>query len=152
MAPNSELQQQSKLASFLASQKPYEIFDKVCSYLSTAEFLVFRQVCKQYYQVKNTQRYFDINTRLRSFVSDPCMFRSQLGKHDALISGIFALNFLESGWSNVPILDLFVKAGGQTDGLVTYIKDHEGYNKEDRLEITNVRTCFLERPNPPAHF
>lgn len=152
MAPNSELPQQSKFASFLASQKPYEIFDKICSYLSTAEFLVFRQVCKRYYQVKNLQRCFNINTLLRPFVSDPRIFRSELGKHDALISGVFALNFFELGWSNVPVLDLFVEAGGQTDEIVTYIKDHEDYDKEDYLESTMVSACFYGQPNASTLF
>jgi hypothetical protein len=56
-----------------------------------------------------------------------------------LISGVFALNFFEFGWSKVPILELFVEAGGQTDGLVAYIEDSEDYGKEDYLEITMVR-------------
>jgi hypothetical protein len=60
-----------------------------------------------------------------------------------LISGVSALNFFELGWSNVPILDLFVEAGGQTDGLVAYIKDREDYNEEENLEITMVRGLFL---------
>jgi hypothetical protein len=76
---------------------------------------------------------------LRPFVSDPRIFQSELGKHDALISGVFALNFFQFGRSNVPVLDLFVKAGGQTDGLVAYIKDYANYDNEDYLEITMVR-------------
>ena len=68
------------------------------------------------------------------------MFRSELGKHATLISEVFVLNFSEF---NVPLQDLFVEAGGQTDGLVIYIKDREDYDKEDYLEITTVRRCFF---------
>ena len=152
MAPDSEIPQQSKFATFLASQIPYEILKKICSYLSTAECLVFSQVCKRYYQVMNLQRCFNINTLLSPFVSDPRIFRSELGKHDALISGVFALNFFELGWSNVPVLDLFVEVGGRTDEIVTYIKDHEGYDKEDYPEITMVSACFYGQPNASTHF
>jgi hypothetical protein len=142
MASDGKPLQKPKFASFLTSQKPIEIFDKICSYLNMADFLIFRQVCKRYYQVENLQRCFNPNILLRPFVSDPRILRSELGKHDALISGVFALNFFEFGWSNVPVLDLFVEAGGKTDGLVAYIKDREDYDKEDYLEITMVRGCF----------
>jgi hypothetical protein len=143
MASDGKPLQKSKFASFLTSQKPSEIFDKICLYLNIADVLIFRQVCKQYYKVENLQRWFNTNILLRPFVSDSCIFRSELGKHDALISGVSALNFFELGWSNVPILDLFVEAGGQTDGLVAYIKDREDYNEEENLEITMVRGLFL---------
>ena len=129
-------------ASFLTSHEPPEIFDKIFSYLNMADFLVFRKVCKQYYKVEHLQRRFNINILLRPFVSYPQMFRSELGKHDTLISGGFALNFFGLGWSNVSVLDLFVEAGRQKDGLVNYIKDREGYDKEDNLEITTVRGFF----------
>lgn len=152
MASNSKSQQQSKFASFLISQEPLEIFDKICSYLNTAEFLVFRQVCKRYYQVKNLQRCFNINMLLRPFVSDPRVFRSKLGKHNALISGVFALNFFELGWSNVPVLELFVEVGAQTDELVAYIKDNEDYDREDYLDITMVSACFWRPSSVSAHF
>ena len=143
MASDGQPLQKSQFAGFLTSQIPSEIFDKICSYLSVADILRFRQVCKQYYQVESLQRWFNVNILLGPFVSDSCMFRSELGKHDALISGVSALNFFELGWSNVPILDLFVQAGGQTEGLVAYITDRENYDKEEDLETTMVRGLLL---------
>ena len=139
MASDGKSLQMSKFTSFLTSQQPIEIFDKICSYLNMADFMKFRQVCKRYYQVENLQRYFNLDMLLRPFVSDPRIFQSELGKHDALISGVFALDFFQFDRSDVPVLDLFVKTGGQTDGLVAYIKDCANYDNEEHLEITTVR-------------
>lgn len=138
MASDSKSPQKFLFASLLTFQEPLEIFDKICSYLNMAEFQSLRQVCKRCYHVENLQRRFNINRLLCPFVSDVQRFRSELGKHDALISGGFALSFFDLGWSNVPVLDIFVEAGGQTDGLVAYIKNSEGYDKEDYLENTMV--------------
>ena len=138
MASDSKSPQKFLFASLLTFQEPLEIFEKICSYLNMAEFQLLRQVCKRCYHVENLQRRFNINKLLCPFVSDVQRFRSELGKHDALISGGFALSFFDLGWSNVPVLDIFVEAGGQTDGLVAYIKNSEGYDKEDYLENTMV--------------
>ena len=85
MASDGKSPQKSVSASFLTSQEPLEIFDKIWTYLNMADFWVFRQVCKRYYQVENLQRRFNINILLRPFVSNPQIFRSELGKHDTLI-------------------------------------------------------------------
>lgn len=90
---------------------------------------MFRRVCRGSYQLENLQRHFNISKALRPFVSKPNQFRSELGKHNALISGIFALDFLELASANVPILDLCVEAGAQTDNLINYIEEHEDYEK-----------------------
>jgi len=142
MASNSESPQRSKLADFLLSQEPREIFDRVSWYWSRADLLVLRRVCKAFYQIEDLQRRFNINILLRPFVSDPYTFRSELGKHDALISGVFALDFFELGWPNVPILDLFVQTGAQADEIQRYIKD-DGYDEVEN-EVWSSFYCMTQ--------
>lgn len=138
------ISQQLKPASFPTfSELPVEIFDKICSYLDVRDFLATRKVCKRFNRVESLQEYFNINRALRPFVSDPFAFRSELGKQDALISGVFALGFFGSASSSVQILDLFVKVGAQADGLVTYTEDREGYEKKKDPENTTVKRFFF---------
>ena len=150
MASDSKSLQKCILASFLTLQQSLEIFDKISSYLNAAEFQVLRLVCKRCYNAESLQRRFNINKMLYPFVADTQIFRSELGKHDALISGGFALNFFDLGGLDVPVLDIFVETGDQTDALVSYIENSEGYDKEDQ-ETTSVRSGFVGRPSAYVH-
>jgi len=89
MALIGEASQWSKLAAFLLSQEPRAIFDKVTWYWTRADFLILRRVRKACCQAEGSQRRFDINILLQSFVSDPVAFRCEQGKYNALISGPF---------------------------------------------------------------
>jgi len=116
------------------------------SYLGLADFEVLYQVSKELYQLKDSLRrkHLNINIRLRDFVANPEMFRSQLGKYDALISGVFALNFFELSRWKVPNLDILVRAGSHADEFENYIRDQEGYETDsnDNPEVETV-SCSL---------
>jgi len=68
-------------------------------------------------------------------VSDPVAFRYEQGKHNDLISGLFALDFFELSRPNVPTLDLFLGPEGQVVDFIRYIKDREGYDAESHEVI-----------------
>lgn len=85
------------------------------------------------------QRHFNIHKALEPFISEITSFRSLQAQTNALISGVFALNFLESSSSEVAILDLLVEAGGDEEILVNYVTGQEAYKQEEDWENTMVR-------------
>lgn len=103
----------------------------VCSYLGIAGLATLYQVNKAFYRLKEylEKRHFNLNKRLSDFVADPHVFRSQLGKYNALISGPFALDFFEFGRSKVPHLDILAEAGIHAEEFTYYLQNCEGYKK-----------------------
>ena len=61
------------------------------------------------------------------------MFRSQLGRYDALISGGFALNFFDFSYLKVPNLDVFIEAGIHAVEFTNYIRKLEGYETSTEI-------------------
>jgi len=60
-----------------------------------------------------------------------------------LTSRLFALDFFEFGWPNVPILDVFIGAGKSKVNFMRYLEDCEGYDEESHVDIQTVRAlCF----------
>ncbi|RYO99449.1 hypothetical protein DL766_001770 [Monosporascus sp. MC13-8B] len=106
--------------------------DLLFSYLGLADFEVLYQVSKELYKLKDSfrRKHLNINTHLRDFVANPEVFRYQLGKYDALISGGFALNFFELGRWKVPNLDILIRAGNNADEFEKHIRDQEGYETD----------------------
>jgi len=146
MASEGEFQQPSKLLELF---KINPIADALCLYLGTAGLFVLCRVSKELYRFNNDLRKsrWNINVRLRDYVSKPEIFRSQLGKYDALISGGFALNFFELVPWKMSNLDVFVKGGAQTERFIDYIQEHEGYKtiQEKNLTVETVRILFISR-------
>jgi hypothetical protein len=70
---------------------------------------------------------WDINTRLKRFVSDPIGFRSELGRYGGLISGSFALQFFERVTWPESDLDIFVQRPGGYFPIVKYLIENEAY-------------------------
>lgn len=80
-----------------------------------------------------------VDTQLRKFVQDPKILRSQLGEQNALIGGVFALNFFQLGKHDVPFLDILVEEGDRLDRMLRYIQDEEGYEESGQIKNYMVR-------------
>ncbi|RYP53210.1 hypothetical protein DL769_010558 [Monosporascus sp. CRB-8-3] len=117
MASDNESQRQSRWVELFDPENYYPVLEVLFSYLTIADFLVLCQVCKGLDGLKNCmlKKISNINVRLRDFVDDAVMFRSQLGNYGALISGPFALNSFELGYRKVLCLDVFIKDGANAD-------------------------------------
>jgi len=70
---------------------------------------------------------WDINKKLRSFVTKPIDLRSKLGQNDALISGSFAIQFFDGVIWNESDLDIFVEDGEGAIELGRHLVEKEGY-------------------------
>lgn len=111
--------------------KCYPIFDSICAYLDPKDIYAFRLTTKQlspFFEILFRSQW-NINRKLTRFVRDPIGLRSQLGRHGALISGSFAVQFFDRGvWEAG--LDVYVH-GSNADGLGEYLVGREGYVVRD---------------------
>jgi hypothetical protein len=141
MASIRKSKQQSKLVE-LFSTRFDPILTLISLYLGIAGLRSLFQVSKSFYRLKEhvEKSCFNLNKRLRDFVAYPDMFRSQLGKYDALIYGGFALNFFDFGSWRVPNLDVWMEAGTNAVDFINYIRKYEGYetSSEDSLNGVTV--------------
>ena len=83
-------QKQKRIVEFLIEHKQYyPIFDRICSYLGIEEIVCLTRTCRKlsglYRVLLMTQ--WNVDRALCRFVDHPQNFRSQLGRHDALIAG-----------------------------------------------------------------
>ncbi len=116
-------------------------------YLTIADVLVLSRVCRGLSQFKvNVWRNIsNIHARLRGFVHDFARFRSQLGSHDGLISGPFALNVFELRHRKVLYLDVFIKDGADAEQFAKYMQENEEYRNGDvEVEAVNERSLELK--------
>ncbi|RYP26154.1 hypothetical protein DL767_008150 [Monosporascus sp. MG133] len=145
MASNNESQRQSRWVELFDPENYYPVLEVLSSYLTIADFLVLCQVCKGLDGLKNCmlRKISNINVRLRDFVDDAVMFRSQLGNYGALISGLFALNIFELGHRKVLYLDVFIEDGANADQFTKYIREIEKYqNDNPEVETTLINHQF----------
>lgn len=142
MASDSEPRRQSRLVELLSSERHSPVVVALSSYLGLAGFQLLFQASRELYQLKDYfRKQHDINSRLRHFVADPDLFRCQLVKNDALISGGFALSFLELSRLQVSNLDIVVRLGNSAGEFESYVRDQEGYETvaNDNTEAETVR-------------
>ena len=110
----------------------YPIFDNICAHLDPNDILFFRLTTKQLSSSFNSlfKTQWNINRQLTRFVKDPVGFRSKLAKHDALISGSFALQFFERRFWLDSGLDIYVQDANDfrnPEQIGTYLVKHESY-------------------------
>jgi hypothetical protein len=114
----------------------YPIFDNICSHLDPVDILFLRLTIKKlsscFESLFKTQ--WNINRQLTRFVKDPVSLRSLLAKHDALMSGAFAVQFFKRAmWDDDDDnfgLDIFVDTLSpfrKSDPLDEYLMGREGY-------------------------
>ncbi len=121
----------------------YPIFITFCECLSIAEIISLTQTCKKlsglYQYLVPIQ--WDVDKALRRYVGDPLGLRSQMAKHDALITGYIAIQYFERVfWEDDEPLDIVVQQAG-SDLLGKYISEVEGYSeveieKNQRFEVS----------------
>jgi hypothetical protein len=88
----SDTQQRPKKGmSLLDVLALYPIFDTLCSHLDIGGLLTLRKLSKQLstHLSSHMNERWNVNRRLGRFVRNPIGFRSQMARHDALISGSF---------------------------------------------------------------
>ncbi|KAF7877008.1 uncharacterized protein EAF02_008228 [Botrytis sinoallii] len=110
----------------------YPIFDNICAHLDPNDILFFRLTTKQLSSSFNSlfKTQWNINRQLTRFVKDPVGFRSKLAKHDALISGSFALQFFERRFWLDSGLDIYVQDANNfrtPEKIGKYLVKHESY-------------------------
>ena len=142
MASIIESKRQSRLVD-LFSTRFDPILTLISLYLGIAGLRGLYQVSKTFYRLKEhvEKNYFNINKRLRDFVVNPDMFRSQMGKYDTLISGGFALSFLDSGgYWKVSNLNILVRAGIHAEEFIDYLRKYEGYETGTEVNTNDEET------------
>jgi hypothetical protein len=120
----------SSLVNILNQERSYPIYELLSKYLTFADFLVLRQVCRAF---KGLGKASKLYAQLRRFVNDPTEFRSQLACNDGLISGVFALNIFEFVPRIVSHIDIVIQDGINADTFIKYIQENEKY-QADGLE------------------
>ena len=132
----------------------YPFFIKLCEHLSIAEIVALTRTCKKYadlYQYLLPIQW-DVDRRLHRFVQDPCGFRSQMGKSDALIAGSFVFQFFERTSWKPSDLDILVEHGEHDECANTfqrYLLDKEGYElsktEDTEYEPDYMATDYIAR-------
>ena len=121
-------------ASLLTVLDPslYPVANALCTFLEIQDLINLARTCKKFYHffhfIQRSQ--WSINKRLRYFVNDPTSFRSMIGQYEALISGSFALGFLDRVFWAGDDLDIYVqcyKDSSRVRGLGLYLIQEEGY-------------------------
>ena len=129
---NQPLKGPLNLLGLLDRESRYPIYKSFYSQLPLNDALVLTRTCKKIRRDYLEKRW-DIDRRLTRFVKHPLRFRSELGKHNSLISGSFALQFFaQTLWPEAD-LDVFVEDGAALASFDAYIQDEEKYE----LHTTN---------------
>jgi hypothetical protein len=123
------------LTTILGTDKFPPIFDALTSHLSIRNIIALTRTCRTLqplYQKMVSNGAWDINNRLKKFVKDPLGFRKRLAELDGIISGGFALQFLDRvDWEGSD-LDVCVQMGEKADVFCRYIEEVEGYDLASR--------------------
>ena len=118
-----------KAVGFLDLLQAYPIFSKISSFLAVRETVFLSRTCKALSHLHRTllsSNHWDVDRDLRRFVKDPRRLRQQLGQHNALISGSFALQFFERVTWEKSDLDIFL-GHGEVESFKQYLVEEEGY-------------------------
>ncbi|KAL8823699.1 MAG: hypothetical protein Q9191_005627 [Dirinaria sp. TL-2023a] len=136
----------------------YTIFESIASLLNIADIASLSRTCKQlssFYQAL-LPAHWNVDRRLRRFVRDPKALRSQMGRHDALISGSFAVQFFERVTWKESDLDIFVEQRQGAIALENHLCKKEDYdfvregNVQEYLDVNgilSIRTLIMQRPD-----
>lgn len=94
---------------------------------------------------------WDINKKLRRFVTDPEELRSKLGEHDALISGSFVIQFFDGVVWPESDLDIFVENGKGASELGRHLLESEDYELVSVKDIEEYAMGDLDKVNASRH-
>lgn len=135
----------------------YPIFERIFTYLGPGGIMALRATTKQLVHTIDmlSKVQWNINRSLKRFVNDPVRFRSLMARHEALISGSFALQFFgRIVWKDSD-LDIYHEAPGLgkengTKALAQHLMKNEGYTIAGNKTIPGCNhyanhTDFIER-------
>ena len=137
-----------KLLDLLTTYTPVQ--DSVLRYLDIGDIIALSRTTKAFSDyvglVQRTQ--FNINEKLKAFVTDPKAFRSLQAKHNILISGSFAFSFMLRRPLSFCLFDgptlmlhrLLVERGPHAEALRLFL-ENEGYRVIEK-PIPDVGTLF----------
>ena len=141
----------------------FPIANAVCTFLDISDLINLARTCKKIYYVFGlVQRsQWSINRRLGYFVNDPIGFRSMVGQCEALISGSFALGFLDRVFWDGSDLDIYLGLGdwklkdfSRVRALGLYLIREEAYRflptsyQDPDFEVASLRGWQM-RPYSP---
>ena len=110
----------------------YPMYTSLSSYLGIGEIVALTRTCKELshlYQEIMPNRW-NIDRDLARFVEDPRGFRTQLGRHNALVSGSFAHYFFKGETWKMFEMDVFMAYGDGSEAFARYLVGNEGYEIE----------------------
>ena len=131
------------LLDFLAEcDRYYPIFTSLSYYLDIPEVIALTRTCKKlsglYRELLLTRWNVDHCLR-RYFLDNPYEFRTQLGRHNALVSGDFVHHFFKEDTSSIDtakvFLEISMKFGDGVDAFAQYLVQAEGYDIVDYREV-----------------
>ncbi|CAG8952943.1 hypothetical protein HYFRA_00007658 [Hymenoscyphus fraxineus] len=110
----------------------YPVFENICTHLGPRDIFFLRQTTRQLFPIFETlfKTQWNINRQLSHFFKDPIGFRSQMAKYGAIISGGFALQFLERSFWKDSDLDIYLDGSDayrDPEQLGKYLVDREEY-------------------------
>ncbi|KAK6001453.1 hypothetical protein QM012_002784 [Aureobasidium pullulans] len=123
------------LIAILGSDRSPAVFDGLTTHLSIRDIVALTRTCRSLrslYQKLVSKGAWNINDRLKRFVNDPGGFRKKLMELDGIISGGFALQFMDRVHWNGSDLDVCVQAGEKVDAFCRYTEEVEGYDLASR--------------------
>lgn len=125
----------ANLTTILDAERFPPIFDRITSHLPIKDIVALTRTChelKPLYQKMVSRGAWNIDSRLQKFVKDPLGFRKRLAELDGIISGSFALQFMDRvDWEGSD-LDVCVQLGEKADAFCRYIEEVEGYDLASR--------------------
>jgi len=148
------LPQPQHLVQLVNLLENYPVFNNLCSHLEIVEINTLRKVTKRWsnnLSAHLTERW-NINKKLRRFVTDPKTFRSVLGSCDALISGSFAIQFFDGVVWEESDLDIFVECSENAARLIEYLETEERYKFVQAVDYEKYCMHDLVTVKSPALF
>ena len=132
-----------EFVKIFGSEAFFVIQETFASYLTVSDIAVLSRVCKELgvYKDRMIKRISNINIRLERFVKNPIEFRSQLGKYDGLMTGIFVLETFDGGSQKFPYLDVYIREGPNALGFMKYL-ERQGSFKSDTSNRNLVSFMF----------
>ncbi|KAI1263505.1 hypothetical protein F5Y18DRAFT_438187 [Xylariaceae sp. FL1019] len=125
--PKPDSETEDFLMHAVGSYQWAPIYDALHSMLDTKDRLALSATSRAFREALR-DTIWCINKRLARFFEQPVDFRTQLGKSNALISGGFALQFLEGVTWKDSDLDIYVEGGQDSEAMEQYLLS-AGYQK-----------------------
>ncbi|KAI4715738.1 hypothetical protein E4T48_08086 [Aureobasidium sp. EXF-10727] len=125
----------ANLTTIVGTDNFAPIFDALTSQLPIKDVIALTRTCHAFqplYQKMISNNAWDINKRLKKFVKDPRGFRKRLAELDGIISGGFALQFMDRVAWDGSDLDVCVQVGKNADAFCRYMEEVEGYDLASR--------------------